>query len=487
MMSDKPVRIRPLLLLVLCTAIAVLALPALATGISGNDQILGTAQDSRISFHAYPYQNTTLLFMPYQGVAVRQNGQQTAAYGLYIIDHYVNGQYSETVRVTGGTVKEFKMNAYERHDFQVLSGDLYFVQCETEGGGAGAQWLWNQSANLTYKSWYRAAGWYVSCANAQISYNPIYGGGIVTATPQPWYYTATPQPWYYTATPQPWITAAPAGQSVAVQVKYMTPEGTLLGSETRMLYPGTQVVSNTKSFYGYSLVGNGSQTVTVYQNGATSPANIIFYFAKNSGYNPVTQVPYTTPSPNPYAQTVRVTVQAMTTENTPLDVQTFYLTAGTHTMTAPRSAYTIYGSSDVYMLIGSASRTITVYANGQISENPVIFYYASGGSSVTATPTPAGSAATDQKATISAKKIYPRPGPNVGKNEYNYEVQGQTVTVHSKAKDQKGGNDWWICFSGALRCEGKVYNLDHMWISEQFFDSRSYNINALPIDPQYNK
>lgn|GEM_PF-2962233 len=484
MLSRKPSYIRPIWLLALCLILAAAALPALATSISGNDQILGTAQDERIVFHAYPYQNTTLLFMPYQGVALRQNGQQTAAYGMYTIDHYVNGRYTETVRIANGSVREFKMNAYELHDFQVLSADLYFVQCEAEGGGTGAQWLWNQNANLIYKSWYRSAGWYASCANARLSYSPIYSAGTVTATPQPW----------YTATPQPWITSAPAGQTVSVQVRYMTPDGTLLGSETRMLYPGTQTVSCGKSFYGYSLVGNGSQTVTVYQNGRTSPANIIFYFARGGGYNPVTQSPYTPvtqspyyPTVNPYSQTVRVTLQAMTVDNVILDVQTYTLTAGTHTLSAPRSAYTILGSPDVYTLIGSPSRTVTVYSNGQISENPVIFYYAKGGSYTTPTPTPGGSAATDQTAVISAKKIYPRPGPNVGKNEYNYEVQGQTVTVHCKAKDQKGGKDWWVCFSGALRCEGKVYNLDHMWISEQFFDSRSYNLNILPIDPQYNK
>lgn len=147
----------------------------------------------------------------------------------------------------------------------------------------------------------------------------------------------------------------------------------------------------------------------------------------------------------------------------------------------PGRSSIISNFSSGYDLVKTSPSYIYIDNNNSANTDAVALYYKTHATTPPRTATPSRT----QTAVISKEKIFPRPGPNVGKNEYNYEVQGQTVTVHSRAKDQQGGSKWWVCFSGALYCEGRVFNLDHMWISESYLEPTSYDLYALPIDSAY--
>ena len=227
---------------------------------------------------------------------------------------------------------------------------------------------------------------------------------------------------------------------------------------------------------GYTLRSDatpGSVTVTV-KNGVADPSNIIFLFKKEE-----------IPAQQSVTGTVQVYYQAIDNSWT-IDGGIREFSPGSHYIYPDVETYQYYGTN--YTLIGDQYAVITVYDNGVVSSNPVFFYFEK---SYTNNGTQNGGTAyqkpkEDPKAVICKQPIFPRPGPNLGKNEYNYdEVIGQEVTVHTRAMSQSGTNRWWVCFSGDLCTEGRVFHLDHMWISESYLDPNSYDLYSVPIDPQY--
>lgn len=94
-------------------------------------------------------------------------------------------------------------------------------------------------------------------------------------------------------------------------------------------------------------------------------------------------------------------------------------------------------------------------------------------------------ASSDQTGIICRDRIYPRPGPDDGKNEHSYEAPGQEIIIHSRALSMKGTERWWLCISGTIKAWGDYYELDHVWIREDYIDPFSYDFDLVPLDPQY--
>ena len=271
----------------------------------------------------------------------------------------------------------------------------------------------------------------------------VYSNGSVSAPSVTFYYTqSTP------ATP----TLAPV--KATIPVFYRTVDGALLSQETRTLSAGTQTVYTNFRSSDYVLSGSNYYNVTVYSDGTTSVSSLTFYYTKAA-----------TPTPRPAS--ANITVFCRTRDGAVLSQETRKLTEGTHTV---KNTYKKYA----YILDGADRYTVTVYSDGTASTDSVTFYFV-----------PRDPSDTDQEAIIGSDKIYPRPGPNKGKNEYWYSAQGQTITVHTKALSQKGDDTWWVCFSGELRCWGNTYEIDHMWIACTYLNPQSYDLDALPIDPEY--
>ena len=271
----------------------------------------------------------------------------------------------------------------------------------------------------------------------------IYSDGSVSAPSVTFYYTkSTPA----TATPVP-VTAT-------IPVFYRTVDGDLLSQETRTLAAGTQTVYSNYRNSNYLISGNNYYNVTVYADGTTSVSSLTFYYTK-------------APTPTPKPATAIITVFCRSTDGTVLNQEARTLSEGTSTV---KNTFKKYG----YKLDGADSYTVTVSKDGTATPDSITFYFA-----------PRDPSDTDQEAIIGSDKIYPRPGPNKGKNEYWYAAQGQTITVHTKALSQKGDGTWWVCFSGELRCWGNTYEFDHMWIACTYLNPQSYDLDALPIDPEY--
>lgn len=229
----------------------------------------------------------------------------------------------------------------------------------------------------------------------------------------------------------------------------------VLYSENRTLSYGSHTVTPVYQPKGYLPLGNTSVNVTVDQNGAAQPASVTFYY-----------ITAATPTPEPKRATISVDYRLP--DNTLLRQDSKTLTAGTHTIKNEMK-------TGAYLLMGPSSYTVTVSADGVPSVNTVTFYFTVNESW----------SSTDMTAVIGADLIYPRPGPNSGKNEYNYAAKGQTVYVHSRALSQKGDGKWWVCISGDIRCWGNTYTLDHVWIGNDYLDPNSYELFDLPIDPNY--
>ena len=247
--------------------------------------------------------------------------------------------------------------------------------------------------------------------------------------------------------------------SIRVEILYVCNDETLASSE-KALNPGRNTVYSeyqtlTLGNASYKLLGSDKRMVTVFSNGTYSPDPVVFFFEK------------TTPDVSPSAT---IWIDYVCEDGTRLTGTEQTFNPGTYIIIPDFTKTTINGAE--YNLVGNRQYTLIVGSDGTPNVTEIVFIYHK---------TVSGSS-LDQTAVICKSPIYPRPGPGIGKNEYNYEVLGQTVTVHSRATS---GSKWWICFSGDLRCEGKVFSIDHMWISESYLDENSYDLFSLPIDPQY--
>ena len=275
-------------------------------------------------------------------------------------------------------------------------------------------------------------------------------------------------------------TAAPAAATVTVY--YRLTDGTLLSSEQKTLGVGTHTITSGLQVNDLTLLSAPSYTVTVNAAGTPSAGSVTFYYDRKSS----------TAAPMPTS--ANVTVYYRLTDGTLLSTEQRTLEVGAHTVTG---SLNVSGLSQV----GTASYTVTVNANGTVSPGSVTFYYSRNSAAATAvpvtaapfTPIPGGvstplpdTSSTDQQATVAYERIYPRPRPGDGKNEYNYLAQGQTVTVHSKAISlKKNDNNWWVCISGKIKCWGQTFTIDHEWIRADYLNSKSYDFDRVPLDPQY--
>lgn len=345
-------KISAFLCLLLCAAL--LWLPALADG----DEVIGTSEEAVTVFTATAAQDTSLTLLPFNGTVERADGQPATVYGVFTVNHYVDGLYAETLRMQDAMPSVFALKAGTVHTFEVFASDLATVEMVHAG--------LNPAGSAAYLRWTRPAGWYVSSFGAQVK-----AAKAQTEEPQ---VTQSPQP-------LPPVVSKPA----FIEIYYMTPEDELLSSEFQTLSAGTYIFT---SKYGAAA----------------------------------------------------------------------------------------YFEDGQYTLAGPETCEVTISDDGTATPNPVIFRYA------WRKDQPQGA---DQTAVIEAQKIYPRPGPGVGKNAYNYEVPGQTVTVHAKGKSSPTAQTWWVCFSGDLHCEGTVYHIDHEWIAADYLDPASFDLNALPVDTSY--
>ena len=251
---------------------------------------------------------------------------------------------------------------------------------------------------------------------------------------------------------------------VYVKLEYQTLDGTHLWANGEYHASGTFSVFPTKSFDQYEFVSQSASSVKV-NNGVASPATVTFYYkAKQPSYS---------------NNTVWVSINYYGNDGIWLSGSDKEFSPGTYTI-LPDFQETTYNNS-IYKITGNQWYSLTVNTNGSANSTHFEFYY----DKQTAGNNQPLKTNLDQTAVICKSPIFPRPGPNTGKNEYNYEVLGQTVTVHSKAKGQNGSSKWWICFSGELRCEGRVFSIDHQWISESYLDENSYDLYSLPLDPNY--
>ena len=247
--------------------------------------------------------------------------------------------------------------------------------------------------------------------------------------------------------------------SATVDIQYVYGGSAVLVSQMT-LAPGTHTITAenptfTRNGITYHVSDSQTKTVTVYSNGAYSPNPVVFHVDKEDT-----------------GMIVAVSINHYGNDGVWLGGRNEFLSPGSYKIVP--DADVMYQNGNAYYLTGTKQYNVTVYSNGTASATHFEFYYTREGDP---------SYNLDQTAVISKSPIFPRPGPNIGKNEYNYEVLGQTVTVHGRAPS---GSKWWVCFSGDLRCEGKVFHLDHMWISESYLDAASYDLYALPVVTVYD-
>ena len=58
--------------------------------------------------------------------------------------------------------------------------------------------------------------------------------------------------------------------------------------------------------------------------------------------------------------------------------------------------------------------------------------------------------------------------------------------MHSKALSLANDDSWWVCISANLKCWGTTYVIDHEWIKTTYLNPLSYDLDAVPLDPNYN-
>lgn len=282
-------------------------------------------------------------------------------------------------------------------------------------------------------------------------------------------------------TPAQWMVTNPYGCKVTKQEK-LVDKGTVL---VKMYYDGsvrrTYSVNITGNQYVYSekmdgYTCNAEREYVMFDNrtGKCSPSEITFIYERKQTSTPRPMV--TASSNSNTERSAKIYIFCYGTDGALLDSRSEQRNPGRHTI-YPYFGELYHNGKKYYA--EQKQYDLVVYSDGSANQTEFIFYYTpEENASIPATNTPRSEKKNlDQTAVICKSPIYPRPGPGTGKNTYNYEVLGQTVTVHSRARS---GDKWWICFSGDLRCEGKVFNLDHMWISETYLDENSYNLYALP-------
>ncbi len=343
----------------------------------------------------------------------------------------------------------------------------------------------------------------------------VYNNGQASRTSVTFYYqygsalaTATPKP---TAAPTPVPTAVPTPVTATITVYYRLTDGSLITYNTETLTPGTHVISSKLNAGYFTPVGNSYQSVVVYSNGAVSQSSVTFYYTYKTVTAAPTAIPTPIPTPIPTAvpapAMASLLVQYKQSDGTLLYQETRLLGEGVH-MIAYDNRF-----DNAYWLrfAGPTSYNVTV-SNGVASVSSIVFYFAPADEepfgdpdfyhppfetpAPQSTPVPTiapvptlipidNEALTDQLATIGTDKIYPRPEPGRGKNTFNYEAIGQIVTVHSKALSLQNDGSWWVCISANLRCWGQDYVIDHQWIKVTYLNQRSFDLDAVPLNPNY--
>ena len=527
---------------ILCVLMVCAALFACA--LADGTPIEGKATQT-VEFTVYPQTGTTLTFTQEKGTVVSTGGIRSTIYGGFDITWYPVYQpaSAQTASMTGRTARitlirgvQYTVRVTPQALSQLKNRDAYLGLPGTyERWATPAEWSLTGSqgcqVSLTgaavtptpkpYYSWPTATPtpYYYWPTATPVPYyygwptatpTPYYYGwptatpyyyGWPTATPTPNYYgwpTATPRNYYYgwpTATPTPnyygWPTATPAvNVSATVNVFYRQPDGRLITYQTETLSPGTHVITSKLNGSYFTPVGETYKVITVSNYGVASPASVTFYYQYNSNgaYIPPTPTPLPTATPTPSTATVQILYKQ--SDGTVLSQETRLLSEGTHQI-----AYDNRFSGVPWLsFLGPASYNVTVGHGGAVSASTLTFYfslrsgYNAAPVAVTPSPTPQpvyNEALTDQEAEIGAEKIFPRPMPGKGKNTFNYEAIGQKVTVHSKARSLQKDGTWWVCISANLRCWGQDYVIDHQWINVTYLRQRSFDLDKVPIDPNY--
>ena len=475
------------------------------TGISGS-------ANQTAEFYVYAQSATSLTFSQDKGSILRSVGSKTSLYGGFDISWYPTGQpYAGQTATLDKASASIRLNGGGYYTVQVIPWSMERLKArDSYLGYPGA-----------YTGWQTPAQWSLTNAGgARVSTAPLYTPATATpvpwwyaptSTPVPWWYapTSTPTPWWYapTATPTPWwyrptntptpwwyATATPQPSVKArIYVYYRLTDGSLITYKTQELTPGTHYIANDLNGSYFILASQPYQTVTVSASGVPSSPSVTFYFQYNSSGGAAVPTPTPTPAPTAVPRSAAVRIYYKLLSGATLSYETRVLYTGQHQISYDSRYSGIPGLTFVGPAVyqvsvsdqGVASvRELTFYFNQQAvaTATPIPFYY------YTATPAPyslLNEAATNQTAIIGAQKIFPRPPPGKGKNTFNYEAAGQKVTVHSKAKSLQNDNTWWICFSGTLKCWGQTYEIDHMWIRVDYFNQNSFDLERLPVDPQY--
>ena len=475
------------------------------TGISGS-------ANQTAEFYVYAQSATSLTFSQDKGSILRSVGSKTSLYGGFDISWYPTGQsYAGQTATLDKASASIRLNGGGYYTVQVIPWSMERLKArDSYLGYPGA-----------YTGWQTPAQWSLTNAGgARVSTAPLYTPATATpvpwwyaptSTPVPWWYapTSTPTPWWYapTATPTPWwyrptntptpwwyATATPQPSVKArIYVYYRLTDGSLITYKTQELTPGTHYIANDLNGSYFILASQPYQTVTVSASGVPSSPSVTFYFQYNSSGGAAVPTPTPTPAPTAVPRSAAVRIYYKLLSGATLSYETRVLYTGQHQISYDSRYSGIPGLTFVGPAVyqvsvsdqGVASvRELTFYFNQQAvaTATPIPFYY------YTATHAPyslLNEAATNQTAIIGAQKIFPRPQPGKGKNTFNYEAAGQKVTVHSKAKSLQNDNTWWICFSGTLKCWGQTYEIDHMWIRVDYFNQNSFDLERLPVDPQY--
>ena len=157
------------------------------------------------------------------------------------------------------------------------------------------------------------------------------------------------------ATPTPVPTEVPTPTPVAevsVPVAYYHVNGETLDFQEVFLTPGTHVIqAGSAKVSGYVPVGDTAVTITVYPDGSTDLASVVFYYD----------------DPAPAEATIVVYYQHENGKT--LDVQEITLSEGTHVIT-PNS-----DRVGEYELTGDDFAEVTVYSDGSASVSSVQFLY----------------------------------------------------------------------------------------------------------------
>ncbi|MBQ8654898.1 MAG: SH3 domain-containing protein, partial [Clostridia bacterium] len=145
-----------------------------------------------------------------------------------------------------------------------------------------------------------------------------------------------------------------------ITIQYVSDGGVINESETVTVTEVKPYTANARSYEGYDLISSGSVTVEVYADGSASVNPVVFQYQKT----------YVEPDPVPPVS-VDVEVIYQTLGGQTLGVDTVTCVEDHHNeITAPAfDGYTLAEGVE-------AVRYVSVYSDGSVSENPVVFTYA---------------------------------------------------------------------------------------------------------------